>query len=54
MNIEELEKEAFTFIGNNDEYADIIPDGNIDKAAKLIANFVHHLWEIDAEYEPDF
>lgn len=52
MTLEEIEKEAFCFIGDKDENADIIPDGNIDEAAKLIAEFVHHLWEIDAVYEP--
>ena len=53
MEIEELKQLAFEFIAENDEYADIIPDGNINEAAQLIADFVHNLWERDIFYEPD-
>jgi len=53
MDLKELQHEAFVFIGDKDEYAEIIPDGNIDKAAELVAEFVHHLWECGMEYTPD-
>ena len=53
MDLKELQQEAFVFIGKKDEYAEIIPDGNIDKAAELFAGFVHHLWECGMEYTPD-
>ena len=52
MTLEEIEKEAFVYIGDADENANIIPDGKIDEAANLMANFIHHLWEIDVVYEP--
>lgn len=52
MTLEEIEKEAFEYIANADENAEIIPDGKIDEAANLMANFIHHLWEIDVIYEP--
>ena len=51
-SLEEIEKEAFVYIGDADENANIIPDGKIDEAANLMANFIHHLWEIDVVYEP--
>lgn len=53
MTLAEIEAEANNFLCKNDEDAQIIPDGNIDAAAKLVAEFVHHLWEIDAVYEPE-
>lgn len=53
MDLKELQQEAFVFIAKKDEYAEIIPDGNIDKAAELFAEFVHHLWECGMEYTPD-
>jgi hypothetical protein len=52
MTLQEIEKEAFVYIGNADENGEIIPDGKIYEAANLMANFIHHLWEIDVVYEP--
>ena len=53
MDLKAIQHEAFVFIGDKDEYAEIIPDGNIDEAAELMAEFVHHLWECGMEYTPD-
>lgn len=52
MTLKEIEDEAFNYIAENDINADIIIDGKIVEASKLFADFVSHLWEIDAVYEP--
>ena len=43
---EQIKKEASAFIAKKDEYADIIPDGNIDKASEFMFEFVTHLQNI--------
>jgi len=52
LNLKEIEKEAFAFIADYDEYAEIIPEGRAKKASKLIAEFIHKMWEKDIKYEP--
>lgn len=43
MNKEELKRKAWNYIADYDETSRIIPDGNIDDAAELIADFIEHL-----------
>jgi hypothetical protein len=43
MNKKELKRKAWNYIADYDETSRIIPDGNIDDAAELIADFIEHL-----------
>ena len=41
----ELIKQAFSFIAENDEYANIIPDGKFDEGCNFLKDFTIYLHE---------